>query len=65
MPRIAKHQTRASFFYFSLIFLFEMLIKQTGMGLKRYFADPFNDLDFVIVVTSCADIIHFIKKESM
>ncbi|ESO12724.1 hypothetical protein HELRODRAFT_63307 [Helobdella robusta] len=35
---------------FTVIFLFEMFIKQSAYGFKKYFTDAWCWLDFVIVV---------------
>ena len=43
-------------FVFSFIFLLEMLIKQIGLGLPKYFASKANIFDFVIVTISIFEI---------
>ena len=37
---------------FTVIFVFEMVIKQSAYGFKKYFTDAWCWLDFVIVVVS-------------
>jgi voltage-gated cation channel len=39
-------------YFFTLFFIFEMLLKWFGNGLKRYFTDPWSILDFFIVIVS-------------
>lgn len=41
---------------FYIIFVFEMIIKLLGLGIKEYFNDKFNAFDFVIVVISSIDV---------
>jgi hypothetical protein len=33
-----------------------MIVKMIGMGTRKYFADRFNILDFIIVLISSADV---------
>jgi hypothetical protein len=40
-----------------VIFIFEMMIKMIGFGLKNYFRDKMNNFDCVIVVLSFIDLI--------
>ena len=37
-------------YIFTLIFIFEMLLKWFGIGFKKYFTDPWTLIDFVIVI---------------
>ncbi|XP_048586351.1 sodium channel protein 1 brain isoform X2 [Nematostella vectensis] len=41
---------------FAVIFTVEMLLKWIGLGFKTYFTNPWNILDFVIVIVSLATI---------
>jgi Ca2+-binding EF-hand superfamily protein len=41
---------------FTIFFTLEMLLKLVGLGLRDYFVDRFNVLDFFIVVTSLIEI---------
>ena len=50
---------------FFLTFLFEMIIKMLGFGLKIYFKDPANVFDFVVIVFSIADIIVLYATSSL
>jgi hypothetical protein len=42
---------------FSFVFIVEMLINLVGIGFERYFIDPYNIFDCIIVITSIVDII--------
>ena len=42
---------------FFLTFLFEMIVKMLGLGLKLYFKDTANFFDFIVVVVSAIDLI--------
>merc|ERR1719446_402309 len=42
---------------FFVLYLVEMLLKWTGLGVRQYFKDPWNDFDFVLVVASIVDLI--------
>ena len=42
---------------FFMTFLFEMIIKMLGLGMKIYFKDPYNVFDFVVIVFSIADLV--------
>ena len=42
---------------FTFVFLAEMLLKFAAWGLKQYFADYWNQLDFVLVVSSVAGFV--------
>ena len=43
--------------FFSVVFIFELTLKLTGLGFKNFFADAFNLFDCVIVASSCVDVI--------
>lgn len=42
---------------FFIAFVFEMIIKMLGLGLKIYFKDHYNTFDFIVIVFSVADLI--------
>ena len=42
---------------FAFVFVLEMLLKMTGLGLKGYARDTFNIFDSFIVVISIIDIV--------
>ncbi len=44
-------------FMFFFIFLFEVLIKLTGLGFSAFFYDGFNIFDLIIILISCVDSI--------
>lgn len=46
---------------FSIIFMFEMLMKWTAYGFKKYFTDAWCWLDFVIVAVTVDDNGYFAK----
>jgi voltage-dependent calcium channel L type alpha-1D len=41
---------------FTIVFAFEMVINMLALGLRQYVSDPFNNFDFVIVVTSLIEL---------
>lgn len=43
--------------FFFLIFIFEMIVKMLGLGLKMYFKDSANIFDFIVVTVSMIDFI--------
>ena len=43
-------------YIFILIYVLEVVIKILGLGLKPYFAVPFHDIDFVVVLASLVSI---------
>ena len=40
----------------TLYFFFEMVIKQTGLGLREYFSDSMNTFDAIVVVCSLVEV---------
>ena len=44
-------------FTFSCIFVIEMLLKGTGLGLRQYLRDPFNVFDVAIVGLFCVEVV--------
>ena len=44
-------------YYFTIFFLFEMLIKLYALGLRGYFFVGWNRFDFVIVSVSVVDVV--------
>ena len=40
-----------------------MVIKLIGLGIKSYFTDKYNVLDFVVVLVTCLDFIYIINKD--
>jgi Ion transport protein len=42
---------------FSIFFIFEMLVKLVGLGVRGYFQDTYNIFDCVIVCTSITDLL--------
>lgn len=42
---------------FFIAFVFEMIIKMLGLGLKIYFKDHYNTFDFIVIVFSVADLV--------
>ena len=50
---------------FTVIFVFEMFIKQSAYGFKKYFTDAWCWLDFVIVVVSLICCYFSFSKRSL
>ena len=46
-------------YFFTAVFIAEMILKLIGLGPKFYVKDPFNVFDAIIVMISVADIILF------
>lgn len=44
-------------YVFYSMYVVELLLKLTGLGIKYYFKDRYNAFDFVIVLLSTVDII--------
>ena len=42
--------------FFTLVFLFEMIMKLTGFGFKKYVSDSFNIFDAFIVIMSLVEL---------
>lgn len=49
-------------YFFNTVFAIEMLLKWLALGLKAYFSDPWNQLDFIIVSTSLAAMLPGVPK---
>jgi len=43
--------------FFTCVFTVEMVFKLIGLGIRPYFHDAFNKMDFIIVITSIMDIL--------
>ena len=46
---------------FTIIFIVEMIIKQSAYGFKKYFTDAWCWLDFVIVAVYCRDLLLLLR----
>jgi hypothetical protein len=42
--------------FYTIVFTIEMVLKLIGLGWKSYLSDNFNKLDFVIVISSLAEL---------
>jgi hypothetical protein len=42
---------------FYAVFLFEMILKLIGLGIKNYMKDFYNKFDFMIVLISTIDVV--------
>lgn len=43
--------------FFTIIFAFEMIVKMSGFGFKKYYSDAFNIFDCFIVVMSYVELL--------
>ena len=44
-------------YYFTIVFLYEMIVKLIGHGFLKYSVDPMNILDAFIAITSLLNLI--------
>ncbi len=57
MPQAAIDATQYANYVFTVYFLCEMLIKGTGLGLKRYCSDNFNLFDALVTTVGVVEMI--------
>jgi hypothetical protein len=56
-PIALYHTLRVVNIGFSFVYMVEMLLKWTALGLKQYYKDPWNSFDCILVAVSVLDIV--------
>ena len=57
-PKSVTYITIALNYFFSSVFILEVILKLVGLGIKPYFKDNWNRFDFIVVIiTIIAEIV--------